>query len=78
MKPPATSSSHGHSTVAARLDKHFATLRARAALLGATLHRIENDRGRDVFVVTRWAFTRELADLAAVERWLHRVEGRSA
>lgn len=58
-------------------NKRFATARARAALMGATLHRIEDDRGRDVFIVTKWALTRELRDLDAVETWLDRVEGRT-
>lgn len=58
-------------------DKRFATAQARAALMGATLHLIEDDRGDDVFIVTKWALTRELRDLDAVESWLDRVEGRT-
>jgi hypothetical protein len=54
-------------------DKHFATAQARAALLGYILHRIEDDRGVTMFIITRWALTRELRDLEAVERWLEKV-----
>lgn len=53
-----------------RPDKAFATLQARAALAGATLQRVDDDRGREVFIVTRWEVTREFADLVALEEWL--------
>ncbi len=55
--------------------KRLATLRARAALAGVTLHVIENDHGKTVYIVSRWAMTRELADLDAVEGWLASVTG---
>lgn len=58
-------------------DKRFATARARAALIGAVLHCIEDDHGQDVYIVTKWALTRELRDLDSVEAWLDRIEGRS-
>lgn len=57
-------------------DKAFATLRARAALQGAALIRSEDERGIPRFIVSKWALTRELPDLAAVESWLDRLEGR--
>jgi hypothetical protein len=50
--------------------KRFATLRARAALAGFTLEAIEAEAGTRVFIVSRWSLTRELRDLAAVERFL--------
>lgn len=53
--------------------KWFATLQARAALIGATLTRMENDAGRVVYVISKWSLTRELQDLDAVEAWLDRV-----
>lgn len=56
-------------------EKRLANARARAALNGATLHRIEDDRGDPVFVVTRWAHTRQLQSIEAVEAWLDRLEG---
>ena len=55
--------------------KRLATLRARAALAGVTLHAIENDHGNTVYIVSRWAMTRELADLDLLESWLQRVGG---
>lgn len=58
--------------------KRVATLCARAALAGVTLNVIENDHGQTVYIVSRWAMTRELADLDAVEVWLNRVTGVSA
>lgn len=58
-------------------DKRFATVQARAALIGATLHRIDNDRGIEVFIISKWALTRELRDIEAVEAWLDRIEGKA-
>lgn len=64
--------------VAPTIDKREATARARAALAGVTMARIENDAGRMVYIVSRWAMTRELEDLDAVEAWLDRVAGSAA
>lgn len=55
--------------------KQFATLQARAALAGVTLAAIENDFGRPAYVVTRWALTRQLDTLDAVEHWLDQLTG---
>ena len=64
---------------AATVDrKRLATLCARAALAGVTLHHIEGDFVPSVFVVSRWALTREFTDLDAVERWLDLVTGKKA
>lgn len=56
-------------------DKAFHTLQARAALNGVALHRLKDDRGRELFIVSRWALTRELPDLESVSRWLDMVTG---
>ena len=56
-------------------DKLFATLQARCALAEVTLHQLENDHGSTIFIVSRWALTRELANLDAVASWLDRVLG---
>lgn len=58
--------------------KRFATLQARAALSGITLHRIEGDLSPVVYIATKWALTRELRDLDAVKKWLDRVTGHPA
>lgn len=58
--------------------KRLATLRALAALAGVTLHALDNDYGKTVYIISRWAMTRELADLDAVENWLDRVTGGAA
>lgn len=55
--------------------KRFATLQAKCALAGVSLHQLENDHGDTVFVASRWALTRELPDLDAVASWLDRVTG---
>ena len=57
------------------LGKQYATLQARCALAGVSLHRLENDHGNTVYIVSRWALTRELPDLDAVASWLDRVTG---
>lgn len=59
-------------------DKRFATLQARCALAGISLHKLENDQGATVYIVSRWALTRELPDLEAVESWLDKVQGVQA
>jgi len=50
--------------------KAFATTQARAALAGITLSALQNDSGRTVFIASRWALTREFADLKALSAWL--------
>jgi hypothetical protein len=62
-----------HPTESAQ--KLFATLQARAALAGVVLLASTNDNGAPVYMVSRWALTRELPDLAAVQAWLDRVTG---
>ena len=62
---------------AARPDKYFATLQALMALAGGTVHRVEDDRGQIVFVVSRLNLTRELPTLDAVEAWITRLVGRA-
>ena len=59
-------------------QKRLATLTARAALAGIAMHHIEGDFVPDIFLVTKWALTREFTDLDAVERWLDMVTGRKA
>lgn len=49
--------------------KRFATLRARLALAGWVLSRTEPGDGLPAFLAVRWNMPRELADLAAVERF---------
>ena len=56
-------------------DKQLATLQARCALAEVSLHQLENDHGNTIFIVSRWALTRELQDLDAVASWLDRVTG---
>lgn len=58
--------------------KHFATLRARLALKGYSLHRTAADDFPVCFYVTRWGMARELHDLAAVARLLDQVGGAHA
>jgi hypothetical protein len=62
-------------TPAEYLGKQYATLQARCALAGVSLHRLENDHGKTVFIVSKWALTRELPDLDALSAWLDRVAG---
>jgi hypothetical protein len=50
--------------------KRESTLIARGALAGYAITRTEADDGRTVWVLTRWAMTRQLDSLDAVERWL--------
>ncbi len=77
LPTPATAQETTHREFTPE-QKRLATLTARAALAGVVLHAIENDYGATVYIVTRWAMTRELADLNAVEAWLDRVTGGGA
>ncbi len=56
-------------------SKRVATARAQLALAGIELHESSADDGRAVFYATRWAMTRPLADLAAVEAFVRQVRG---
>lgn len=60
------------------IKKREATLRALCALEGVTLIPTFNDRGFRVYIVSRWALTKELPDLDAVEVWLKHVRGSAA
>ncbi|VTU36241.1 hypothetical protein [Variovorax sp. PBL-E5] len=60
------------------IKKREATLAAECALVGVTLIPSTDERGRRVYIVSRWALTKELPDLDAVEAWLGRVRGRAA
>lgn len=55
--------------------KRFATAQALAALHGVTLHQLEGDTGRPIYIATRWAKTKQLDTLTEVEEWLGRVTG---
>ena len=60
----------------AQRDKRFATLRAKLALRGFVLVRSTDDAGGALYIVTKWAWTRQLHDLAAVESFLHQAGAR--
>lgn len=63
------------STLTQSEQKRLTTLTARAALAGVTLHHAEGDFVPHLFIVSRWALTREFTDLDAVDRWLDLVTG---
>jgi hypothetical protein len=54
-------------------DKAFATVRARAALVGIAVSRITDDRGEEVFVVSWNSITKQLRDLGDVERLVETI-----
>jgi hypothetical protein len=55
-------------------DKQLATLQARCALIGAALTTSDDDHGQPLYIVSRWALTRALPSLDAVEQWLNTYE----
>lgn len=62
------------SAVAELVDrKRLATAQARCALWGGSLAALEGDDGRPMFVVTRWALSKQWTDLDEVEAFLQRV-----
>ena len=56
-------------------QKRLATLAARAALNGITLHHTSGDFVPNLFVVSKWALTREFTNLDDVQDWLDLVTG---
>ncbi|MCW5643093.1 MAG: hypothetical protein KIT63_13425 [Rhodoferax sp.] len=50
--------------------KRLATLKARCALAEVALVESTDDRDQPVFVVSRWAMTRQMSSLDEVEKWL--------
>lgn len=68
----------GHMQAPDCAGKWFATLRARAALAGIVLHQIEGDYGAPIYIATRWAMTKQLDSLGAVDAWLAMVTGKTA
>lgn len=55
--------------------KTLATLTARCALVGATLHQVPAEAGHREFIVSRWHLTKSFATLDEVDAWLARLEG---
>ena len=55
--------------------KAWATLQARAALMGVSLVRTTDDRDFEVFVASRWSLTRQLDSVGEVEHFLRRIGG---
>ena len=56
--------------------QRLANIRARAALAGVQIHVFDDEcTGKTIFVVSRWAMTRQLESLHALEEWLSMVLG---
>lgn len=58
--------------------KTLATLQARAALIGCSLVCVEDDRGHEVYIISRDALCKSLASPADVDAWLKHVGGPNA
>ena len=62
-------------------DKRLSLAKARAALLGAPLYYLEDDRGDPLVVISKWNLTRQFAGvnaLADAEAWLDCLEGKAS
>lgn len=57
--------------------KAWRTAQARATLAGFTANLTDGDDGRPQLVCSRWAMTRAFDNLAELETWLVRVEGKA-
>lgn len=75
--PAAAQKSECRVGLSAYDSKRLATLTARAALAGVVVHAIESDFGGAEFIVSKWALTKSLCSLDALEVWLDRVAGKS-
>lgn len=56
-------------------EKAFATLQAKAALQGVTLVRIVGEQGRDVFIASKWAMSRQFENIEQIDQLLERMSG---
>ena len=75
LDTPATALTKSNTNIltpAENLGRPFATL---GALAGIVLSAIENDHGETIYIVSKWALTRELPDLEAVSPWFQKVTG---
>jgi hypothetical protein len=59
-------------------DKEFQTARAKLAMAGYQLHRIDDGTGGAMFLVQRWDRSRTLPDLPAVAAFLEQALGPKA
>lgn len=55
--------------------KAFATLQAKAALQGVTLVRVVGEQGRDVFIASKWAMSRQFENIEQIDQLLERMSG---
>jgi hypothetical protein len=58
--------------------KALDTLRARCALAGIALHITTDDRGRPLYIVSKWALTRSISGIEELAAWVDRVTGTTA
>lgn len=73
-----TRDTHGNSRWCGDAGKAYATLRARLELAAFTLHPAHLEQGAaTAYIVTRWALSRTLPDLAAVAAFLEQVGVRN-
>ena len=64
------------AVTAPSVEKRLATAKARAAMAGVELHAITDDRGAPLYCCVKWAMVASFTDLAQVEEWLGRIEGK--
>lgn len=58
------------------VKQRLATLRARAAMANVQFHVFDDeDTGQTIFMVSRWAVTRQLDSLDSAEAWFDLVTG---
>lgn len=59
-------------------SKAWKTAQARCLLAGFQAVLSDDDAGRPMLIVSRWAMTRGFADLAELDQWLRRLKGGGA
>ncbi len=59
-------------------SKALDTLRARCALAGIALHVTDDDRGQPLYIVSKWALTRQIGSIEELAAWVNRVTGAAA
>ena len=58
--------------------KPWRTAQAKCILAGYHASLIDDDAGRPMLIVSRWALCKSFSSVAEVEAWLVRVEGRAS
>jgi hypothetical protein len=67
---------HPNSAASTDIRKPWLNVQAKCLMAGFPASLIDDDAGKPLLVVSRWALTRNFSSVAEAETWLARVEGQ--